>query len=327
MTLRITLDDLRKTDRQELLSAHKESLSWYLENLPVTTDKREQELLDELRELVRVASGRIKGASSLFSLLALKPGLDALPRVVDLFRSQEVSEQRLEALGECVLDIWEACGDFFQVTGSDLAITERLSVIEESASIRLVNIEGELHKATRAAEAVQGLAERSSIGTYANAFTVDADRQAKGAKRWLIASCILGLSVISVAVLTAFTWQVPAQATAAQIVEHATGRLTILSVLVFALVGSSRNYAARSHHSEAMRFKALTLQTYSGLVVAAEGSGNEGIILERAVDAIFAPVPSGFLPPQPSGTDIIQSVSGLAREFTRPPVKGGSPGT
>ncbi len=141
----------------------------------------------------------------------------------------------------------------------------------------------------------------------------------------MIASCLLGLSVIVVPVVTAFTWRVPAQATAAQIVEHATGRLTIVSVLIFALVMSSRNYSARSHHGEAMRFKALTLQTYSGLVVAAEGSGNQGVILERAVDAIFAPVPSGFLSPQPSGTEVIQFVGGLAREFARPPVKGGSP--
>ncbi|MGH3760580.1 hypothetical protein [Actinophytocola sp.] len=99
----------------------------------------------------------------------------------ELLRSEDAPDQRLETLGERVLDIWEACGDFFQVSGSDLAITERLSAIEESASIRLKNIEDELRKAERAAEAVRVLTERSSIGTYAAAFTADADRQTKGA--------------------------------------------------------------------------------------------------------------------------------------------------
>jgi hypothetical protein len=313
MALRVTLEELHRSDRGTRLDEIRAALTWYQSHRPTAVDARQVELLADLDHLLGVVAARLDDRSSLYALLALGPCEAALRDIVDLMGS----DGRSDDVSERILDIWEACGDFLQVSGSDLAVSDRLRALERAADDKVQGIQAAFERAERSADAVREVVTRSSIGTYAEAFRAESARQGRASQRWLLAGCLLGVVVIAAIYWLSTRWSISPDAGLAQIIEHTAVRLTIVSLLVFGIVNCFNNYSARVHYCEAMRFKALTLETFPGLVAASEGTNTQALILEQAVSAIFTPVPSGFLPSQHANTEVVQLSGGMVRDVAK----------
>lgn len=165
----------------------------------------------------------------------------------------------------------------------------------------------------RSAAAEMGVAQQSIH------FADQVRMHAQEGRKWLISSIAIAACVVFFAVITfALNWPpVPESISeTGSLIKYLSLRVIILSILLYALVWSSRNYRAHRHNEIVNRHRQTALITFETFVKAAGGdSQTKNAVLLQATQSIFAPQASGYLSTEPE--PLPQStVVEILRKFT-----------
>jgi hypothetical protein len=191
--------------------------------------------------------------------------------------------------------------------GTDFAELERqaraaLSTVEtERAEINQVG-----HKLREDAEAILSTMRRAAaemgVAQQSIHFADQARMHAKESRKWLITSIAISGAILIFAVVTfAFNWP-PAPANVSEtagLIKYLAFRVIILSILLYGLVWSSRNYRAHRHNEIVNRHRQTALITFETFVKAAGDAETKNAVLLQATQSIFAPQSSGYLTTEP----------------------------
>lgn len=208
--------------------------------------------------------------------------------------------------------------------GTDFAELERqarstLQAVE--ASREEINRVGE--NLRKEAEAILGTmrsaAAEMGVAQQSIHFADQVRMHAQEGRKWLISSIAIAACVVLFAVITfALNWP-PAPESISEtgsLIKYLSLRVIILSILLYALVWSSRNYRAHRHNEIVNRHRQTALITFETFVKAAGGdSQTKNAVLLQATQSIFAPQASGYLSTEPE--PLPQStVVEILRKFT-----------
>jgi hypothetical protein len=169
------------------------------------------------------------------------------------------------------------------------------SVTDQAAALKN-DLENRKKEADAVLEAVRKVAEEQGVSQQAIYFKNEADKHDHEAKRWMIVTICLTvtLGVYAVATLFLHKWSFIAPSGPYETTQLAISKILIFLTISFFLVLASRNYVAHRHNGVINRHRQNALATYQALVKAAGQEANRDVVLAKAADCIFAAQPTGF---------------------------------
>lgn len=192
--------------------------------------------------------------------------------------------------------------------------------LEAEYATTQTNLQKLMTDAERTLTAAKEAAADIGITSEAKHFQTEASRHARAAQGWLCAAAIVALGIImyTLKVLEPHLQQIiKAPNTTAQTILPVTiARLVIVSVLWYALIWTTRNFAASRHNFVINRHRENAISTFRAFVESPrDDQQTRNAILMQAAKCIFDPQQSGYLrtdsdQPAPSG-QIIEIFRGV----------------
>lgn len=149
-------------------------------------------------------------------------------------------------------------------------------------------------RAEAASRAVMSQSATAGISIHSRLFHEDSGSHAKAAKRWLVASLVLGsLTGLVAGAMLALAYGHP-PTSVPEAIHIAVSKIVVLSVLTALSLFAVRNYRAQKHNETLNRHRQNALATFQTFV---EGAGDERIrdaILLHAAQSVFGPRSTGF---------------------------------
>lgn len=159
-------------------------------------------------------------------------------------------------------------------------------------------------------------AAEAGVTKHSGYFKDEADAHVLSASKWLWAS--LGFGSVMLIYSGVFLWldhTASANASFYSSIHFIVPRLTILLVLGFALVWSSRNYSAAKHNEVVNRHRQNALNSFETFVKSTHDAETKNAVLLQATQSIFAPQDTAFsrndVPAGPA-TQIVEIVRGIS---------------
>lgn len=135
----------------------------------------------------------------------------------------------------------------------------------------------------------------AGVATFTHEFDQEADRLAKGSKRWLIAVVALAI-LTSAAALGSFFWpSLPDNAGAWPTFRHVVAKVSVIAILFTGSIWCGRIYRALTHQRSINKHRALSLKTFQAFVQATDDPATRDAVLLAATKSIFGTVPTGFV--------------------------------
>jgi hypothetical protein len=154
----------------------------------------------------------------------------------------------------------------------------------------------------------------AGVGVFTSDFSDQAAQLRAEARTWLVATMLLALVTISVAVGS--LW-IPVGERPSQITQFLTSKILALVVLISATVWSGRIYKATMHQAATNLHRANSLKTFQAFIQATADEATRNAVLLETTRSIFAMAHSGYLDSADGGSDtgtkvleIIKSVNG-----------------
>ncbi len=127
-------------------------------------------------------------------------------------------------------------------------------------------------------------------------FSEEAGRQEKAAIGWLKATVAFAVLALALAVYSIWYYSFTAvELSVSRTIQLVVAKVVAFSVLSFGIVWSAKNYRAHRHNFVVNRHRQNALSTFEAFVKAASDDDTKNAVLLRATEAIFSPVPSGYV--------------------------------
>lgn len=267
----------------------------------------------EGRQFCETIRSALDGPHSLHVLTVIASAVsffaDRLQKIVERPRTGS-SESQISHVNGFIQDTDRAVKELFAVAPmlslpllGHGAIDEHVRGLIEATEARLTaaddRMRGLIADAERKLDEIRKTASKAAAAHRANEFTADQRAHKDAAWRWLLvtAACV----VVTLGSVVLMTWRdvpaaPPSSASAGQVIAFLTARLVPVSILLCAVVWASRTYRAHQHNEIVSRHRARTMAVYEVFLEGAKGDTARDAILAKAVDAAFAPQPTGFMP-------------------------------
>ncbi len=148
--------------------------------------------------------------------------------------------------------------------------------------------------------AIQKAAAEAGVSQEAIYFSEEAKEHKASATKWAIGTGCMAAATIIWGFVALFLLTFDRDATTAQIVQHALGKIIILSGLYYGLVWTARNYAAARHNYVVNKHRQNSLSTFETFVKAAGADDDtKNAVLLQATTSIFTSQPSGYSTKEP----------------------------
>lgn len=174
---------------------------------------------------------------------------------------------------------------------------EKLSDSVSTANELVHQAKGEIENKAKEIEDIITKAREASAGAGAAVFTKDFDKEATilsdNASKWLIATALLGIATLIIAVLTWF-WT-PGGLDQGQIWQKVASKFIVLSILLTATLWCGKVYKALMHQSTINRHRALSLQTFQAFLAASSDVQTKDAVLIETTRSIFAQGITGYV--------------------------------
>jgi hypothetical protein len=167
-----------------------------------------------------------------------------------------------------------------------------------------------------ALEQVRRAAAEAGVAQHAIHFKTEAELYRKQAYLWLGAVCAFGVLTIIYAYSSVGPelHEIAATGPIGKLVPIAISRVIVISILVYGLVWSARNYTTSRHNFVINRHRQNALSTFETFAKASSDKQTKDAVLLQATQSIFAPQSSGYVKgesePQPGG-HIIEIMRGM----------------
>ncbi|MCI0563643.1 MAG: hypothetical protein MN733_34655 [Nitrososphaera sp.] len=167
-----------------------------------------------------------------------------------------------------------------------------------------------------ALERVRQAAAEAGVAQHAIHFRTEAEYHKKQALWWLIATGVFAIVAITYA-LYSLGPQLNdlSAATMPRTIQLIVPRLVVISVLMFGLVWSARNFSAGRHNFVVNRHRQNALSSFETFVKGSGDPQTKDAVLLQATQSIFAPQDSGFVRSEGThnpNSQIVEIVRGLS---------------
>lgn len=163
----------------------------------------------------------------------------------------------------------------------------------ESAEERLETIKETEAAAVRALEALRSTTAKGGVSVEAVTFSVRATDHETQARRWLVAMICFAVAAVVLALASAA--MIDTDGTTSELVASAGVRFVLLSLLLYGLGYSGRNFSAARHNQILNEHRADSLNVFETFVEGSSSSEVRDAVLLEATRSIFGAQPSGFL--------------------------------
>lgn len=193
---------------------------------------------------------------------------------------------------------------FAQMIGYSYAVANESSSIEQQVQTLKKEMQSEVISAKQFSQEIESILGRArelsaeqGISRESKHFKEFADHHDKKANQWLLSSILMSIFTIICAIVVTFTYKIPALSPknnfeSAQLIS---GKLIIMSLLVYIVVNFFRNYVSHRHNSIINRHRQNSLLTYHSFVDASPSNESREIILNHAASSVFSPQDTGLL--------------------------------
>lgn len=176
-------------------------------------------------------------------------------------------------------------------------------------------------KAQEGLSAIQNAAAKAGVSKEATHFAEQAKEHEDASAKWLKATVALVIIMIVWGGVALWYLTLTKDASTAEIVQAAIGKLIILSGLYYGLVWCARNYRASLHNYVVNKHRQNSLTTFETFVQAAgKDEAIKNAILLQATTSIFSSQASGYTQtdPDPDQPSKIIEITKLATGKTSP---------
>jgi len=147
-----------------------------------------------------------------------------------------------------------------------------------------------------ALQVARDTAAQTGVTRHAAAFKDAAEAHSKSSTYWLVASALLVVLTVAMAILILFEFPSAGLMNDAGIIQKIIARLVIVSILYYSVVWSAKNYKAHRHLSVLNSHRQNALQTFESFVEGAGGDEQtKTAVLLEATHCIFSPANTGYL--------------------------------
>jgi len=172
---------------------------------------------------------------------------------------------------------------------------ELLQETEKKVSESLQEIQQKKTDVDSIVRAARDAAAKIGVAQFATKFEEISDDHAAAGKRWLLATAVLG--VVTVAVALSFLYFLPpsGELKEAGTLQRIVTKLVVISIFYFAAVWSARNYRAHRHLCVLNRHRQSALSTFETFVKSGSDDQIKNAVLLEATHCIFSPAITGYL--------------------------------
>lgn len=175
---------------------------------------------------------------------------------------------------------------------ADDALTELRAKIEEARAVQ----EKAAADAQRTATSLQAAAGAGGVARYTKLFAEEATAHQKASARWLWTTAILAIvTLVYAAWALGSAPGIPRDASVADGIQYALGKLLIFTVLVSAVIWSGRVYRAHQHNYIINRHRQIALTTFETFVENAGDPETKSAVLRQTTESIFVPQATGYV--------------------------------
>lgn len=282
----IDIDHPSKLSRPELGEAHfKDAIPLLNQMISLFQQIRSSHLPRLPRALVQNMNARTE---NILKWLAEAEGFD-------LKRSDPVRQRddMIQNLENEWMNLLSEAGSYISYLASSQT-SEAMRKREEAAEESLKNIQRYSQEAVSSLQAQRQAIGETGVAKYLEVFGEQAEEDGSAATRWLKWATTFGVVCLGFAWWALFTWDSSAE-TIGEIIRDFGGRLTILTLLLFALGFAIRQYGISKHNQTLNLNRQNALRTFETFVSAAGSPETKDSVLLEATRSIFSPQPSGFL--------------------------------
>jgi hypothetical protein len=175
---------------------------------------------------------------------------------------------------------------------ADEALAELRSKIDETRALQ----DKAAADAQRTVSSLQAAAGAGGVARYTKLFGDEALAHRTASLRWLGATGFLALGTLVYAAWALWSAPgIPREATVADSIQYALGKLLIFTVLVSAVIWSGRVYRAHQHNYIVNRHRQIALTTFETFVENASDAETKSAVLRQTTESIFALQPTGYV--------------------------------
>jgi hypothetical protein len=206
--------------------------------------------------------------------------------------------------------------DVYKLTKS--GVQADFSNIKDEAKRTLEEAKKTKKNITAISESVKKTASRVPLYKYLGVFASDSDRHKKIANKWLIATFLLSLAVISVLLWLGldFSKKIDSFDLVTKIYAFLILKLFFLAVMIYILQQSLRNYMAHMHLYVLNKHRENSLKVFDAMLKTVNDRTIADQVLSHLAQAIFESGETGFFPGKEvskDGPDITQIFKDISK--------------
>jgi hypothetical protein len=176
------------------------------------------------------------------------------------------------------------------------SMSELSRQLTSNVSALTAKVDEKIASLDSALQVTRDTAAQTGVTRHAAAFKDAANAHAKSSTYWLIASALLVVLTVAMALLILFEFPSAGLMNDAGIIQKIIARLVIVSILYYSVVWSAKNYKAHRHLSVLNSHRQNALQTFESFVEGAGGDEQtKNAVLLEATHCIFSPANTGYL--------------------------------
>jgi len=172
---------------------------------------------------------------------------------------------------------------------------ELLEDTQKEVSDALSDIEKKKTEIDGVVRAAKDAAAKIGVAQFATQFEEIANEHKKTGKYWLLATALLGILAVCVAIASVYFLLPTGELREPGTIQRIITKLVIISIFYFAALWASRNYRSHQHLSVVNKHRQSALATFETFVKAANDEQTKNAVLLEATRCIFSPAPSGYL--------------------------------
>lgn len=150
------------------------------------------------------------------------------------------------------------------------------------------------HEMEETLRSVRDAAAKAGVGQQSIVFGTEAESYGKQAKAWLIASAVFGVVALGYAVIAFVLLPFDAE-TMSDAIRVSLARLVILTILLFGLAFTGRQFVAAKHNQTVNLHRQNALRTFETFVNATDDGETKDAVLLEATRSIFSSQATGYL--------------------------------
>ncbi|MCI0456761.1 MAG: hypothetical protein L0Z62_07260 [Gemmataceae bacterium] len=170
-------------------------------------------------------------------------------------------------------------------------------------------------EAEAARDAARDAGASIGVGRFSKVFKDSADEHDKSSHKWLMATTVVALATVVVALLVVFLFPADGEARLSALIQGVITRLAVILVLFYAAVWCGRNYRAHRHLAVLNRHRQAALTTFETFVHGASDDQTKNAVLLEATRCIFTAGSTGYTGAEDEGPgsriiEIFKTVAG-----------------